>query len=291
MNDAIQIIKGKIPSHITGKNIGIAILDTGISPVADFVKPTNRISCFVDFINDQKEPYDDNGHGTHVSGIACGNGYLSHGRYSGIAPESNIIGLKILDSSGHGSAGCTIDAVEWILENKEQYGIRIVNMSIGTSDKTVTAPLTKAVNKLWDNNIVVVTASGNKEETGIVAPGISQKIITVGNYEDRVFYKIKKGNTFYYKPDIFAPGENIVSCKANDTSSLIMKKMKLNNDLENYVEMSGTSMATPIISGAAALLLQTNPLLTADQVKKIICDSTKEKEPIGMLNVKKMLGL
>lgn len=289
MNDAFQIINGNTKSHITGKGVCMAILDTGLSLVADFTSPKNRVTCFVDFINNRNEPYDDNGHGTHVTGIACGNGFLSKGKYRGVAPECQIVSLKILDSSGHGSAGCTLDAVEWVLENKDKYGIDIVNMSIGTSDSSVTSSLTKAVNNLWDSGIVVVTASGNKEEHGIVAPGISQKIITVGNYEDRIFYKIKKGDSFYYKPDLFAPGENIVSCRATGTLATFSRNSK-NSDKTNYVEMSGTSMATPIVSGAVALLLQAQPNLSPEQIKKIICDSTHESNPFGMLDLRYMLS-
>ena len=87
---------------LTGKGIGIAVLDTGLSPSEDFLLPVSRIAAFRDFVNEESKCYDDNGHGTHVSGIACSNGWMSQGKYCGIAPQAHIIAIKILDSSGRG---------------------------------------------------------------------------------------------------------------------------------------------------------------------------------------------
>ena len=88
----------------TGKSITISILDTGICPIEDFTMPHNRIIAFKDFVAGKFEPYDDNGHGTHVSGIAAGNGFLSEGKYMGIAPECNIVSLKILEATRKGNS-------------------------------------------------------------------------------------------------------------------------------------------------------------------------------------------
>ncbi len=288
MNNAICLINGYPPPQITGLGTCIAILDTGICPTADFVFPKNRLACFMDFVNGKTEPYDDNGHGTHVAGIACGNGYLSGKRYMGVAPESSIVALKILDQYGHGTARSALNALEWLLANRQKYGIRIVNMSIGTNDPSISSSLIKATNTLWNSGMIVVAASGNDESSGITAPGTSQNIITVGNFGEKVLYKIQNGNRFYYKPDIFAPGENIVSCKAETFSFESKKRSNIDVVDINYVKMSGTSMATPMVSGAAALILQHSPKLSPNQVKHLICSAASNSEPMGLLNIEKI---
>ncbi|MGE4213881.1 MAG: S8 family serine peptidase [Anaerotignaceae bacterium] len=225
---------------------------------------------------------------THVAGIACGNGYLSHKKYTGIAPQSNIICLKILDELGHGSSSAALDAIRWIGKNKDTYNIRVVNLSIGTNDKTIASPLVKEVNSLWEKGVVVVAASGNDERNGIASPGISQKIITVGSIEEQVHFRIKSGNMIYYKPDVFAPGENIISCKA-DEFSFQGKKRSGKSVIDNYyVRMSGTSMATPMVSATAALILQHAPNLSPDTVKRIICNAANNNRPDGLLNIEKI---
>lgn len=288
MNSAIDEINALAPPNITGQGIGIAILDTGICPLEDFTYPQNRIIAFKDFVYGRSAAYDDNGHGTHVTGIACGNGYLSHEKYKGIAPKSNIISLKILDELGHGSASAALDAIRWIAKNRSLYNIRVVNLSIGTNDKTIASPLVKEVNSLWEKGVVVVAASGNDEKNGVASPGISPKIITVGSIEEQVHFRIKSGNMVYYKPDIFAPGENIVSCKADDFS-FQGKKRSVKSVIDNYyVRMSGTSMATPMVSAAAALVLQYAPNLSPDSVKRIICNAANVSPPEGLLNIEKI---
>ena len=109
MNTARNVVNAHIVQEkgYTGKGIGVAILDTGISPVNDFTKPINRIVAFKDFVNNKSKPYDDNGHGTHVAGITGGNGINSNGKYKGIAPDCNLIAVKVLDEAGQGNAGET----------------------------------------------------------------------------------------------------------------------------------------------------------------------------------------
>lgn len=288
MNNAINEINALAPPGITGEGIGIAILDTGICPLEDFTFPKNRIIAFKDFVYGRNTAYDDNGHGTHVAGIACGNGYLSHNKYVGIAPQSNIISLKILDELGHGSSSAALDAIRWIGKNKDTYNIRVVNLSIGTNDKTIASPLIKEVNSLWEKGVVVVAASGNDERNGIASPGISQKILTVGSIEEQIRFRIKSGNTVYYKPDVFAPGENIISCKADEFSFQGKKRSGKSVIDSYYVRMSGTSMATPMISGTAALILQYSPKLSPDSVKRLICNAANSSPPEGLLNIEKI---
>jgi Subtilisin-like serine proteases len=225
---------------------------------------------------------------SHVAGIACGNGYLSNKKYAGVAPQSNLICLKILDELGRGSSSSALDAIRWVAKNKDTYNIRVINLSIGTNDKTIASPLIEEVNTLWKNGVVVVAASGNDEKNGIASPGISQKIITVGSIEEQVRFRIKADNTIYYKPDVFAPGENIVSCKA-DEFSFEGKKRSGKSVIDNYyIRMSGTSMSTPIVSATAALILQHSPNLSPDSVKRIICNAANSTRPEGLLNIEKI---
>lgn len=286
---------------IKGKGIGIAILDTGIYPHNDFGK---RIIVFRDFIYKKQSNYDDCGHGTHIAGIAAGDGSLSNGYYKGIAPEANIIALKVLDYSGNGTVGNVMQGIEWIIENKERYNIRVVNISVGTVSKKAgdeECQLVKGVNRAWDAGLVVCVAAGNNgpKPYTITAPGISRKVITIGSSDDSepvdvggevlTDYSGRGPNaSCIIKPDIVTPGSNIWSCKSN-------YRYKVRNTKNMYVKKSGTSMSTPIVSGACALLLSLHPQLTNGQVKRCLCESADDlgwesnRQGFGQLNIEKML--
>ena len=169
-------------SFYTGKGIGVAILDTGIYPHIDF---DSRICVFADFIAHKKVPYDDNGHGTCVAGILAGSGRASMGKYKGMAPGSRIAALKVLDRFGNGNKEDVLQAFRWILQNRERYKLRIVNISVGTTYRTRNEQdvLVQGVEKLWDEGLVVVAAAGNQgpKPGSVTAPGCSKKIITVGS--------------------------------------------------------------------------------------------------------------
>jgi len=285
MNRAKAIIRYSPPDNCDGENIGIAICDTGICPMEDFSYPMNRIIAFKDFVNNINYPYDDNGHGTHVSGIAASNGYLSDGLYSGIAPKSNIISLKILDEAGHGNSYWALDAINWIKENHKKYNIRVVNMSIGTTDSSISQSLNNAVKTLFDEGITVVSAAGNENHYRISSPGTSPYAITAGAMEDKTKFRFKHKNSFYYKPDIFAPSENIISTKCKNFSFDTANKSNRLPVGSDYIIMSGTSMATPMISGAAALLYCLKPNLTPQSIKRIIVNSSM---PSNILDIESM---
>lgn len=246
---------------LTGSGIGVAVLDTGIYPHIDF---DDRIVAFRDFLNGRKCPYDDNGHGTHVAGLIAGSGKGSGGKYCGIAPGSHIVCAKILDKRGNGMMRDVLDALRWIRSNKEKYGIRIVNISVGTVDgsgKTSTR-LVNAVEDAWDDGLIVVTAAGNMGPSPgtITAPGISRKVITVGSSD---LLDAKNGisgagptRDCICKPDIVTPGSHIISCAPGAKSG--------------YTAKSGTSMSTPRVSGAIALMLEKDPYLTNVEIKMLL---------------------
>jgi serine protease AprX len=287
LNIAAQEVGARIANDTgyTGKGVGIAILDTGIYPHQDLVRPKNRIVAFKDFINNRQTPYDDNGHGTFVAGVAAGNGYLSGGKYRGIAPDASLIGVKVMDENGSGDSSDIIAGMQWVVNNKDKYNIRVLSVSLGAKPGSVTKfdPLAVAVDAVWDKGIVVVVAAGNSgpRQNTITTPGISSKVITVGAVDDKrtIEYEDDKMADFssrgpvnrrLIKPDLVAPGVNISSLATNKE----YRGTRLEEMSEPYRNMSGTSVSTPIVSGAAALMLSMNDKLTPDEIKKKFMKNT-----------------
>lgn len=305
MNKARKIVNGENTGY-TGENVTVAVLDTGISPLKDFTFPVNRIIAFKDFINGRNHPYDDNGHGTHVSGIACGNGSLSKGIFRGIATGANIVSVKILNSDGNGNLADVLAGIQWIIDNRKKYNIRIANLSIGTESaaEAENDPLVKAVNYAWDAGIVFVIAAGNNgpRPYSITSPGISRKAVTVGAYNDEQEVRTIFGDKIVnysgrgptreciVKPDTVAPSD-IVSCFPPE-----IKSTEDNRTSKYYTRLSGTSMSTPVVSGAIALLLQKYPNLTPNEVKlgiKKCCRTMsmpKNREGWGLIDIERLIN-
>lgn len=282
------------------ETITVAVLDTGIAPHPDFGR---RIIGFRDFINKKIHYYDDSGHGTHVCGILAGDGSLSKGKYMGIAPDVRLVVGKILDKNGEGSVENMLEGIEWILSVQAYYHIRILNISVGVGQLQEEADkqrLVEAVEKAWNKGMVVVAAAGNAgpEPMSISPIGASKKIITVGCHDGGYFGEREslcekysgRGPSEYAikKPDIVAPGTDIISCCHRCRKFYYGYK-------DAYIKKSGTSMATPMVAGAAALLLQIYPMLTNEMVKsRLIYTATDLKEPWskqgwGMIHVNKLL--
>lgn len=273
---------------IYGKNVTIAVIDTGINAMLDFCIPQKRIIKFVDFINNQEQAYDDNGHGTFVSSVLLGNGLVSNGKFSGVAPKSNLISLKALDKKGESSALQILKAMQWVYDNCDRYKIKVVCMSFGSEPLDKNDPLVLGVEQLWKKGITVVAAAGNSgpESSTIKSPAISSKVITVGGLNDG-----RNGNVepaqfssrgpvgHIFKPDILAPAVDIVACN----NSIIGGK--------GYTIMSGTSVAAPMIAGVCALLYECYPKISPDEVKKFICRNAvklcgrKNIEGYGMFKI------
>ncbi|MDY0405056.1 S8 family peptidase [Virgibacillus sp. 179-BFC.A HS] len=267
----------------TGKDVGIAIIDTGIFPHEDLTKDANRIVAFKDFINDKSDPYDDNGHGTHCAGDAAGNGYLSEGKYVGPAPDASLIGVKVLDENGGGRLSTIIKGITWCLAHKEEYHIRIISLSLGAQayESYRDDPLSVAVQEAWHQGIVVCAAAGNEgpRPNTISTPAINPFIITVGaaadqNTETRSDGEIaefsSRGPTIdsLIKPDVYTPGQDIISLLAS--GSALEKQLPEQIIDKHYLQLSGTSMATPICAGVVALMLEANPQLSPNDIKSIL---------------------
>lgn len=279
MNRAASIIhlQEARKQQLTGKGIGVVILDTGIGYHPDLFPSgdtSGPLIYFYDFIKHKTKYYDDNGHGTHIAGIIAGNGVYSDGLYRGIAPGVHLISLKVLNQQGEGHIEHVLEAIQWILQHHEQYRIRIVNISIGSTrgkNFNEDSPLVRGVNQLWEAGLVVLTAAGNHgpAPSSIGAPGNSRKIITVGSsdplqYRNATDYS-SHGPTdnCIKKPDIVAPGSRIISCHPMPYT----KKVSSLHSNASYQARSGTSMSTPIVSGCIALLLEKYPSLTNKEVK------------------------
>ncbi|MDR2183574.1 MAG: S8 family peptidase [Clostridiales bacterium] len=212
--------------------------------------------------------------------MAAGNGAMSFGRHRGVAPQAGLVAVKVLDDAGRGNATDALAGIQWVIDNRERYNIRVANLSIGTIDVGSTDPLVRAVEAAWDVGIVMVVAAGNNgpKKQSITSPGTSRKAITVGASDDQNFVDIGGSNMKDFsgrgptseciiKPDIVAPGCGIISCLTNspELSEKRLAKMKVVD--EYYVQMSGTSMASPRIAGAVALLLSKYPDMTPNEVK------------------------
>ena len=277
-----------------GKGVGIAFIDTGLSPHADFLIGRNRVEIFKDFINNKTEMYDDNGHGTFVCGVCSGSGCLSKFRYSGIAPKSRIFSLKALNSQGEASANKILDAMEWIFDNHKEKNIKVVCMSFGSEPLGSNDPIMLGADALWKEGVVVVAAAGNSgpEYQTIKSPGTSSKIITVGGIDDNRYDKNSFNRNYFeiadfssrgpafrkIKPDLVAPSVDIISCGTK----------------EDYTTLSGTSVAAPMIAGIVSLLIEKNPTSSPTQIKNQLISMCQplgfemNLEGYGLPNLKKI---
>ena len=301
---AVQVAYG-----YNGAGIGVAVVDSGITSWHDdltyngsngSVQVVNgqRVTAFVDFVNGQAAAYDDHGHGTHVAGIIAGNGYDTLGARAGIAPAANLVSLKVLDGQGGGYISNVIAALDWIVTNGAAYNVRVVNLSVGAAvtESYTTDPLTLATKRVVDKGVVVVTAAGNlgknpvtgKTQYGaITAPGNAPWVLTVGayshegtlwRYDDKMASYSSRGPTahdFIAKPDLVATGTGIVSLAAPGsllytTKSAYLLRGLLPTQHKPYLSLTGTSMASPVVAGTVALMLQANPNLTPNLVKAIL---------------------
>ncbi len=254
-----------------GEGMKIGIVDTGLDPNhADF---EGRLIAMTSFVGG--DGADDNGHGTHVAGIAAGTGAASDGKYRGVAPAASLYVAKVLDANGGGSMSGVMAGIEWAVDQ----GVQVINLSLGSSGP---CDGTDALSTLCDeavrqHGIVVCAAAGNSGPSAstVGSPGCARWVITIGAVDDsdNVTNFSSRGPTSdgRVKPDMVFPGAGIVAAQSDGTSlgPVIAP---------GYVQLSGTSMATPHAAGTAALLLQAKPDLTTSQVKWALLTTTVELE-------------
>ena len=271
----------------TGKGVRIALLDTGVAPHRGL---KNRIVYFKDYIKGKKECYDDNGHGTHIAGILCGE-LDQNNEILGMAPQAELIVFKILDKYGNGNTEKAITALNWIERNYKKYNIKLLNFSMGylpNAKPNVQKVMIDKLEALWEQGVTVVTAAGNNgpKEGSITVPGISRKVITVGSSDD--VYETDKSYSgrgptacCIVKPEILAPGSDIRSYSLREGE---------------YERKSGTSMSVPIVCGALALALEKSPYLRPAEIKMLLYDTVTEKiknlsPSWGILNVDNLMKM
>jgi serine protease AprX len=253
------------PNTFSPNDLTIAVLDSGIDPNhPDFAG--NKVIAWKDFVNGRPDPYDDNGHGTHVASIAAGEVVNGVG---GVAPGASLVGIKVLEAHPDGTASGTSDviaqAVDWCIDNKVRYGIDVLNLSLGSAtSSTGQDVLSRAVDRAAAAGLVVCVSAGNSGPSAytIGSPAAAADAVSVGSLDYRVDefaladYS-SRGPTAdgRIKPDICAPGQAILAAQANTGG---------------YISYSGTSMASPFVAGVCALMLQANPGLSPAEVKALL---------------------
>jgi serine protease AprX len=295
---------------VTGRGIGVAVIDSGITSYHDDLfrstsgYSSRRVVHFKDFTRDVSPNLwfndlqsDEYGHGTHVAGIIAGSGFDSQGRRMGVAPGAKLLGLKVLDGEGNGYVSDVIAAIDYAISVRSTYNVRVINLSVasGVFESYWNDPLTLAAKRATEAGIIVVAAAGNlgldhngrPQWGGVTSPGNAPWVLTVGasshqgtvrRSDDIVANFSSHGPTwldFAAKPDIVAPGVGIESL-ADPRSALygLLQPYLLNGVIpvgyKPYLSLSGTSMATPVVAGTVALMLEANPKLTPNAVKAIL---------------------
>lgn len=303
---------------VEGDGVGIAVLDSGVSPHGKDLDGSRRIGSRIlaqwstvgldgNAMANAGSMDDSYGHGTHVAGIIAGNGDESGGALSGIAPKAKIISVKVLGDDGSGYVSDVIEGIQWVIQNKLKYNIRIINLSLGhpVSESYKTDPLAQACEAAVRAGIVVVVAAGNygKDEFGkivyggITSPGNDPQVITVGaaksqgtpaRSDDAIADYSSRGPTaldLLSKPDLVATGNRVKSIADPSTNKNDLFDLYPQNRVDpsyytqaggteikkvHYFILSGTSMATAVVSGTVALMLQAQPHLTPNLVKAIL---------------------
>ena len=302
--DQVWAGAGELP-RLSGKGVTVALIDSGVDPRHNALK--NRVLYTMDFTGGNGT--DRFGHGTHVAAIIAGqHGVVADTRvYRGVAPGAYLVNLRVLDNNGEGTASDVIDAIDWAIDHRSDYNIRVINLSLGAPvlqpyrDDPVCAAVERAVRA----GILVVTAAGNHGQTadgrlvlgGITSPGNSPYAMTVGaldtngtadRSDDTVATFSSAGPTIFdlvIKPDIVAPGRRITSAEAAGSllSVNFPQQHVAGNGPNAYIKGSGTSMSAAFVSGAAALLLEERPNLKPLGVKVALQMSASFMPDFGLV--------
>lgn len=294
---------------VTGEGVGVAVVDSGI---ANHPAVQGRIAARVNLVSTEPNATGDPfGHGTHVAGSIGGStsaaSRVTSAYGGGSAPRVHFVDVRVLGSNGIGYTSDVIAGIDWVIANKRRYNIRVINLSLGhpVAEPAVTDPLCHAVARAFEAGITVVVSAGNYGRAangafvlgGITSPGNSPFAITVGSLDargtidptdDRVAPYSSRGPTKYdfaVKPDLVAPGSSIVSLEsANSYISRMYPQFHVAGPTSNaYMRLSGTSMATGVVSGGVALLLDADPNLTPAQVKLALQASSRFMPSEGLI--------
>jgi serine protease AprX len=306
--DAVDREYSGSASGLDGSGVTIAVVDSGVAAHPDL---GSRLLTEVEIVGHEKGFADPYGHGTHVAGIIAGDGAASSDaksirKFNGIAPKAHIISVRVLDGNGGGRVSDVLVGIDWVLNHKEEYGIRIMNLSLGhpVEEPSAADPLCRAVEAAWKAGVLVVAAAGNAGLAGyasIHSPGNDATILTVGasnNFQsssrsdDILTTYSSRGPTpldHVVKPDLLAPGNRTLSLRAPGSTldetfpSLRVKQGSFRDDPASadqdslYFQLSGSSMAAGVVSGMAALMIQADPSLNPDTIKARLMKSAEKR--------------
>lgn len=275
-----------------GQGVTVAVLDSGIAP-----NPELDAAFGIDLTTGGTSLSDAGGHGTHVAGIIGGSGSQLGGKYKGASPSARVLSVKVTSDTGAATYSSIIKGLQWVVANRKIQNIRVVNLSVGATASTSykNDPLAAAVEMTWFSGVVVVASAGNSGSAAgtITVPGNDPFIITVGasnqkNTVDLIDDVIpswsSRGPTAYdslQKPDVVAGGNRVISLRS--PGSYIETVLGIGRIVDQYyLRLSGTSMAAPVVSGVAAMILSANPSLSPNQVKSIILSTAKPYTNIGV---------
>jgi len=289
LDDSVPIIGAdELWSEYDGSGITIAVIDTGIDSSHPDLK--NKIVDQVSFVKDEPSSEDGYGHGTHVAGIIAGSGIASGSKYMGVAPEASLMNVKVIGKNGWGTSSSVISGIEYAVD----HGADVISLSLGDYiwPPDGTDPVAMAANAAVDAGVVVVAAAGNAGTAFYIAsPASAEKVIAVGatTKQDDIAMYSSMGPTWDHriKPEISAPGGaayiyddpaelGIVSAKAFGSVIEMLKPEYIVD--KYYITLSGTSMATPHVSGVAALMLQAHPDWTPDKIKQQLMNTAVDLE-------------
>ena len=275
----------------TGQGVTVAVIDTGIDNLPDFA---GRLIGGVDLTGGNNPFQDGYGHGTFVAGLIAGDGASSGGQYEGEAPGADLVSIKVAGANGVTDLGTLILGLQWAVDNRLAYNIRVLNMSLGFQpfESTVINPLDQAVQAAWNSGIAVVASAGNAGPSNgtILSPGDDPLVITVGALDDMAQPVVADDEMTNFssagptspdgwaKPDLVSSGRSVVSLAAPG-STIYDDYPSARIGSGNFVG-SGTSFSTAITSGAAALVLAVNPSLTPDELKARLLGTTSPG-PVG----------
>ncbi|GGJ82820.1 hypothetical protein GCM10010123_10620 [Pilimelia anulata] len=281
---------------ITGRGVGVALIDTGVVPVQGLTgagKVVNGPDLSFESQSDDRRYLDTFGHGTHLAGIIAGNdgtGVPGDGDFAGVAPGAKLINIKVGSYDGAADVSQVIAAIDWVVahRNDDDLNIRILNLSFGTDSGQDYRldPLAFAVDAAWRHGIVVATAAGNGGASAdLTMPALNPRVLAVGATDtlgttargDDRLAAFSAAGTGDRLADVLAAGKSIVSLR--DPGSFLDERYPGGVVAGRFFRGSGTSQATAVLSGAAALLLQQRPYLTPDQVKRILITSGDSIQP------------